>query len=145
MDHDVADAGDGAHLDGLLAGVRPLGRTPGVPYIADAGAHVEPGGRGLPDAGLQFPGGGPQVDASAGHFTDADAAVDGLGVHVGVGRADRYPAVGRVHPHRSAHLLEHRVPVAVPDDGPSVHNSCVDPAGTVNSASPATCSRLMSP
>src|SRR6478752_8738371 len=70
-DVDVAPTGAGADLDGVLGLPRSVRRSQGVAYLAAAGAGVEPGGGALPDADVDGPVIGLQLDRAAAHAVHA--------------------------------------------------------------------------
>src|SRR5207302_7864518 len=74
---DVAEAGPGADLDGVLGLLRGLGGGECVAYLPVIGADVEPGGGAFADADLDGAVGGLQLDGAAGDFTHAQGAVGG--------------------------------------------------------------------
>src|SRR2546421_465418 len=98
VDDDRASVGAGADLDGFLGRAGAVGGVEFVAHHAGLGVQVQPGGGALPDADLQFAGGGFQVDRAAHDLGQPDVAAGGLGVHVAAGALHGDVAVGGFDP-----------------------------------------------
>ena len=105
-DDDVAVAGPGAHLGGLVGRLRAVGGVHLVAHRAEAGVHVEPGRGARLDADLDLAEAGAERGRAAADPGDPDVPPGGAGGHVRAGAADGDVAVGRLGPQAPGDLAD---------------------------------------